>query len=95
MARTPNRTAPGRKPGTRDEELRFMMNDAEEPVADDGDFPIEMGQEIEDRAARAKRGKILGMGAGERAFVSVAIFLIVVIFGVALLVATGRIVLSQ
>lgn len=94
MARTPNRPAPARKPTTRDEELRSLMNESEEPVADDSDFPIEIGQEIEDRATRAQRGKIFGLGAGERAFISIAILLIVVIFGVALLAATGRIVLS-
>lgn len=93
MARTPNRPTPARKPTTRDEELRSMMSDSEDPIPDDGDFPIEIGQAIDDRPARARDGKIFGLGAGERAFVSVAFLLIVVIFGVALLLATGRLAL--
>jgi hypothetical protein len=89
MARTPNR--PVSKQAARDDELRNMLGEVEEPAGDDGDFPVEMGQAIDDRPVRARDGKVFGLGAGERAFVSVVIFLIVVIFGIALLLATGRI----
>ena len=92
MARTPNR--PPAKPtrqGTRDDELRGMLSETEDPASDETDF-LEMGQEIEvARAPRVRDPKIFGLGAAERAFVSVVILLIVVIFGVALLIATGRI----
>ena len=90
MARTPNRPSPKQAP--RDDELRSMLSTADEPVADDSDFPVEIGQAIEtDRSARAGSGKIFGLSAAERALVSVILFLIVVIFSVALLLATGRI----
>jgi hypothetical protein len=92
MARTPNR--PASKQAARDDELRSMLGEVEEPAADDGDFPVEMGQAIDEHPARPSDGKIFGLGAGERAFVSVVIFLIVIIFGVALLLATGRIQLG-
>lgn len=91
MARTPNRPAP--KSAARDDELRNMLGEADEPIAEEhDDIPIELGQEIETPAARRARtsNKILGLGPGERAFVSVVLFLIVLIFGVALLAATGR-----
>ena len=38
-------------------------------------------------------GRILGMNAGERAFISVMLFLNVVVLGVGLLMATGRMTL--
>ncbi len=92
MARTPNR--PSAKPtrqAARDDELRSMLGEVEEPVSDENDF-LEMGQAIEiERAPRLRDPKIMGLGAAERAFVSVVILLIVVIFGIALLIATGRI----
>jgi hypothetical protein len=72
--------------------MRSMLGATEDPVSDDSDFPVEIGQAIEsDRPSRAGNAKIFGLSAAERAFVSVVLFLIVVIFSVALLLATGRI----
>ncbi|NJR12548.1 hypothetical protein HC776_01285 [bacterium] len=73
MARTSNRPAP--KQTARDDELRSILSEADEPAADEGDFPIEIGQAIDDeRRPRARDGKIFGLSAGERAFVSVVFF---------------------
>jgi hypothetical protein len=90
MARTPNRPSP--KQAARDDDMRNMLSATEDPMSDDSDFPVEIGQAIEsDRSTRPRSSKIFGLGAAERAFVSVVLFLIVVIFSVALLLATGRI----
>jgi|GEM_PF-4667354 len=90
MARTTNRPSP--KQAARDDEMRSLLSTSEELVSDDSDFPVEMGQAIEtERPMRLGRGKIFGLSAAERALVSVILFLIVVIFSVALLLATGRI----
>lgn len=74
------------------DDLRETLGDdylAEEP--DEEVYPINF-DEIEAQQARAKpqRG-FLGMTAGERAFLSVIVFFIVLIFGAAVLVVTGRI----
>lgn len=50
------------------------------------------GQVIGGQSASSSRsGKFLGMTAGERALVSVLLFFAVLILGIALLLATGRI----
>ena len=90
MARTPNRPSP--RQAARDDDMRSMLSATDDPMSDDSDFPVEMGQAIEsDRPTRAGSTKIFGLGAAGRAFVSVVLFLIVVMFSVALLLATGRI----
>jgi hypothetical protein len=54
------------------------------------------GQSARSKQARQRResrrgdGKILGFSAGQRAFLSVMLFVAVVIIGMALLAATGR-----
>lgn len=53
------------------------------------------GEVIDNESSRetttsADDGKLLGMNAGERAFVSVLLFFSVVLVGVGLLLATGR-----
>jgi hypothetical protein len=88
MARTPNR--PSSKQAARDDEMRSLLSASDDPLPDDSDFPVEIGQAIDtDRPVRD--GKIFGLSAAERALVSVILFLIVVIFSVAILLATGRI----
>lgn len=47
---------------------------------------------IDDHVERVSDDKFLGMTAGERAFLSVMLFLCVAVLGVGLLIATGRIV---
>lgn len=57
---------------------------------DDDDDAFEIGREIESN--NLGDGRVLGMTAGERAFLSVIVFLNVVVLGVGLLLATGRLV---
>lgn len=72
--------------------------DAEEAGFDfgaDGELPAQAGQVIgaEDDFANTSGGgdgRFLGMSAGERAFLSVMLFLNVVVLCVAALMATGR-----
>lgn len=61
---------------------------------DDGEFPV--GQEIHEVDEPQPRGdgKIFGMSAGERAFLSVVLFFNVLIMGAALLIVTGRVQLG-
>lgn len=47
---------------------------------------------IDKSAEPTTNGKFLGMTAGERAFLSVMLFLCVSVLGIGLLIATGRIV---
>ncbi len=71
-------------------------------IADDFDqeeeqpeLPIDF-DEIEAQQEEEKKGpppKFLGMTAGERAFVSMMFFFIILIFGAAILAVTGRIVI--
>ena len=57
----------------------------------DIDLPIDFDEiEAQQQAAKPER-KIFGMTAGERAFLSVMVFSIVLVFGVAILAVTGRI----
>ena len=75
------------------DDFRSNLDDTFEDEEQLADVPIDF-DEIEAQQARAKakpaRG-FLGMTAGERAFLSVIIFSIVLIFGAAILAATGRI----
>lgn len=71
------------------DDLRTVLN-----VDDDGhgdDLPPNLRSQIDD-TSRSQPRKFLGMSAGERAFLSVILFFIVLVMGAALLIATGRIV---
>ena len=62
----------------------------------DDDLPVQLGRVIgedDDFASTGSRGdgRILGMTAAERAFLSAMVFLNVLVLGVGLLMATGRI----
>ena len=62
----------------------------------DGQAPVRMGRVIgddDDFSGTGGDGRFLGMTAGERAFISVMLFLNVVVLGIGLLMATGRMVL--
>jgi hypothetical protein len=76
-----------------DETLRNLL-DEEEPeleLGDDGEFPIEMGQEIDAPELLPHSDvKFLGMTAGERAFLSVMFFMNVAVMGAAMLILTKR-----
>ncbi|MCU0512426.1 MAG: hypothetical protein MUE40_07630 [Anaerolineae bacterium] len=85
-----------RRPKSEDEDIRSGLlgeDDDEFLPGDDGDFPVELGREIEpaEEATPPGDGRFLGMTAGERAFLSVILFFNVLILGAALLVATGRV----
>ncbi len=78
-----------------------MLDDLRNNLDDDynsdddiqADIPIDF-DEIEAQQAQAIKKpetKFLGMTAGERAFLSMMIFFIVLIFGAAILAVTGRI----
>jgi hypothetical protein len=63
---------------------------------DDGEIPVRLGRVIgeeDDFSATGGSGdgRILGMTAAERAFLSAMIFLNVVVLGIGALMATGRI----
>jgi len=77
------------------DDFRNNMDDAFEEDDQFADIPIDF-DEIEAQQAQAKakptRG-FLGMTAGERAFLSIIVFSIVLIFGAAILAVTGRIAL--
>lgn len=62
----------------------------DENVLATGDLPASVV--IDKPAQQATNGKFLGMTAGERAFLSVMLFLCVSVLGLGLLIATGRIV---
>jgi len=75
------------------DDLRGLLDDDD----NDGDFTFEEAFNIAQDADSTSQvpqgdGRILGLGAGERAFLSFILFLIVVIFGVLLLIATDRLV---
>lgn len=61
----------------------------------DGQAPVRVGQVIgdDDFSSTGGDGRVLGMTAGERAFISVMLFLNVVVLGIGLLMATGRMTL--
>jgi hypothetical protein len=79
-----------------------MLDDIRNTIDDDlseeeqlADIPIDF-DEIEAQQAQAKAKPVrgfLGMTAGERAFLSIIVFSIVLIFGAAILAVTGRITL--
>lgn len=55
------------------------------------DLPIDFDEiEAQQQASKPER-KFLGMTAGERAFLSIMVFCIVLVFGIAVLAVTGRI----
>lgn len=72
------------------DDLRNAIN-AERDEPDEFGLPLQFGSEI-DGSARNQNRRFLGMTAGERAAVSVMIFMAVLVIGAALLVVTGRIV---
>lgn len=66
---------------------------------EDGELPVQLGQLIGgedddfddfDETGVSGDGRILGMNAGERAFLSVMVFLNVAVLGIGALMATGR-----
>ena len=62
-----------------------------------GQSPVRMGQVIgddDDFSGTGGDGRFLGMNAGERAFLSVMIFLNVAVLGIGLLMASGRMTLG-
>jgi len=77
------------------DDLRNNLDDDFDGEEEQPDIPIDF-DEIEAQQAAAKQGpppKFLGMTAGERAFLSMMFFFIVLIFGAAVLAVTGRIAL--
>lgn len=71
------------------DDLRSDFDDSDEQELPD--IPIDFDEiEAQQQAAKPER-KFLGMTAGERAFLSVMIFSIVLVFGIAILAVTGRI----
>ena len=72
------------------DDFRNDFEDSEEE--EQSEFPIDFdAYEAQQSRADAKRErKFLGMTAGQRAFLSVMLFLIVLIFGAAILAVTGR-----
>ena len=75
------------------DDFRSNFDDTEEEQF--ADVPIDF-DEIEAQQAREKAKPVrgfLGMTAGERAFLSIIVFSIVLIFGAAILAVTGRIAL--
>lgn len=70
-----------------------MLDDLRSSLDDDLGFEDELDEEADALADddSDEQSRFLGMTAGERAFLSVMMFLNVLILGVAVLVATGRI----
>lgn len=64
-------------------------DDIRDHLTDPEDEPVDLYEVPEPPRQR----RFLGMTAGERAFLSVVVFLNVLILGAAILIATGRIVL--
>jgi hypothetical protein len=73
-----------------DDDTNFDEVDFEEQA---GKGALPAGIVIEDEPVAQSDGKFLGMTAGERAFLSVMLFLNVLVLGAGLLIATGRIVI--
>lgn len=69
------------------DDLRSLTQD-DEFVLDDEQLPFELGTEIDQR--QRAQGRFLGLTAPQRAFLAFMIFLNVLVLGVGLLVATGR-----
>jgi hypothetical protein len=67
------------------------VDDLRRSVASD-DFETDFGVR-EVRANEVNEGRIFGLAAGERMILSIILFLVVTVLGVALLFATGTIVL--
>jgi|GEM_PF-1425316 len=75
------------------DDLRNNLDDDFGNEEEQPDIPIDF-DEIEAQQQAEQQGpppKFLGMTAGERAFLSVMFFLIVCVFGAAILAITGRI----
>lgn len=76
------------------QDLRFDLEDDygnEEPAELPVNFDEIEAQQEEERLRKEPPPKFLGMTAGERAFVSMMFFFIVLIFGAAILAVTERI----
>lgn len=69
------------------DDLRGLTRDNDEGFSFD---PDDVGQEIGAPPPKKSDGKILGLTAGQRAFLSVIMFFIILLFGLALLIVTGR-----
>ncbi len=71
-----------------------MLDDLRQTEDDFSEFDDEGGDEddAEVRQATAKRG-FLGLTAAERMVLSIMVFLLVTVFGMLILVATGRVAL--
>lgn len=77
------------------QDLRSTLDDDFDSGEELADIPIDF-DEIEAQQATANQApppKFLGMTAGERAFLSMMVFFIALIFGAAILAVTGRIVI--
>lgn len=76
------------------DDLRSGLDDSFEDDESEVNSPFNFDELIseQEEASTAKDGKFLGMTAGERAFLSVMVFLVVLVFGIAILAVTGRIV---
>ena len=72
------------------DDLRSIVDDDDKQEFSFDDLGMEIAADGE--RAEAKDPKFLGLTAGERAFLSVVLFLNVLVIGVGLLVVTGRIV---
>jgi len=80
-----------------DDDFRDFLDEEQDDdgfsLGEDGEFPI--GQEIQEDIPQRGNGKIWGMSAGERAFLSVVLFFNVLILGAGLLIATGRVLIGR
>lgn len=69
-----------------------MLDDLRQTDDDFNEFEDDSNDEAEVRQTVTKRG-FLGMTAAERMILSIMVFLLVTVFGVLVLLATGRIAL--
>jgi len=69
-----------------------MLDDLRQTEDDFNEFDDEGSDEVEVRQTVNRRG-FLGMTAAERMLLSIMVFLLVTVFGVLVLLATGRIAL--
>jgi len=69
-----------------------MLDDLRQTEDDFNEFDDEGSDEVEVRQTVNRRG-FLGMTAAERMVLSIMVFLLVTVFGVLVLLATGRIAL--
>lgn len=73
------------------DDFRSSLEDEFEEEEKELDIPINFDEiEAQQQVTEPER-KFLGMTAGERAFLAIIVFLIVLVFAIAILAVTGRI----